>query len=255
MNGEILCAPNGLVHDQAATLSSMVRERYAEQIDLLLKENNSDSMMTTTSNIDGEFDVRRSKTITSHVFDHKFGLSQQEAIEFLKERINRDGMCAYSIDPGSTESCCSIVVPVLAAGGNKCNVDVNILDGNSSIMISTVVHKKWKDYSAHQKGNHTKGGYHCRRKRTNSYSLMTTMMKYNALFSSESAHDVGTDFIGRISRTNDGIFIFFYIVHFSVAIVGDGKLKSLLDNFILKAIEIKRDFAAKEALPVCTRQV
>lgn len=256
MNREIMCtAPNEIVHDQASSLSSMVRGLYAEQIDLLLKGKQSDSVLTTTSDIDGKFDVKRLKTIGSHGCDKKFEISDREAIDFLKERINRDGLCAYSIDPRATESCCSIVVPVLAAGGNKCNVNVNLLHNNRSIMISTIVHKKWKDYSALQQVNHTKRGYHGRRRQTNSYSLMTTMMKYNAMFSSESESDVVSDIVRRISRTNDGIFIFFYIIEFSVAIVGDGKLKSILDNFILKAIDIKRDFAAKEALPVCVQQI
>jgi hypothetical protein len=247
-----------MVPDPAVTLTSKVGERYAEQIDLLLRGEQSDSALTTTSDTDGgEFDVRSSLTTTSQSFHQKFGISQQEAIELLKERINKDGLCAYSIKPGVTEeSCCSIVVPVLTVGGNMCNVDVNLLlNDNNSVMVSTVVHKTWKEYSAQQQVNHTKRRCHHRRSGTNSYSVMTTMMKYNALFNSEStASGVRTDFIGRISRTNDGTFIFFYLMDFSVAIVSDGTFKSVLDNFILKAIEIKRDFAAKEALIACARQ-
>ena len=163
----------------------------------------------------GECDVSlRSYHSSNPGIDKTFGLSQQEANELLQERLQ-----AFALSSGDRHD----------ATNGKYTFDVSIRDDTKAVVISTVVHK-----GKHAGKNHRHSGA--------SYSLMTKMMKHNALLS-QAATGSKTDPC-RVD-VYDGTFILFSNMSLSV-LSSNWELELVLDEFILKAAKIGTDFASTQ---------
>ena len=176
----------------------------------------------------GECDISlQSYQRTSSGVDETIGMSKQEAKELLQGRLELFGLCSGEhLHVGSSGKF------TFAAAGDHM-IEVCIRDDNKAVILSTVVHK----------GKH--GGLLADRKSHRSYcsySLMTKMMKYNTfLLRSRGVAGGKPDTAGRID-VYDGTFVFFSNMSLSV-LSSNGTLELLLDDFILKAVEISKDFA------------
>ena len=106
------------------------------------------------------------------------------------------------------------------------SIDVSIRDDTKAVVISTVVHIK---KHVLRKSNHHWGA---------SYSLMTKMMKHNTFLNQVARDKTGA---GRVV-VYDGTFILFFNMSLSV-LSSNWKLKLVLDNFMLKAVQSSKNFA------------
>ena len=160
----------------------------------------------------GECDVSlRSYHSSNPGIDKTFGLSQQEANELLQERLQ-----AFALSSGDRHD----------ATNGKYTFDVSIRDDTKAVVISTVVHK-----GKHAGKNHRHSGA--------SYSLMTKMMKHNALLS-QAATGRGKPDTCRVG-VYDGIFFLFSNMSLSM-LSSDWKVELAMDDFLLKTAQIGTDF-------------
>ena len=183
------------------------------------------SSMATTVDDYGECDIcLRSYHSSNPGIDKTFGLSQQEANQLLQERLRKSALSSGDLHVASNGRCTFVT-----AGDHT--VDVSIRDDTMAVVISTVVHK-----GTHVLKNHLRSG--------TSYSLMTKMMKHNALLSR-----AGTGSKPDASHVNvyDGTFILFSSIGLS-ALSSTSQLQLVLDDFIFKAVQIRTDFANKQRL-------
>jgi hypothetical protein len=165
----------------------------------------------------GECDVSlRSYHSSNPGIDETFGFSQQEANELLQERLRVCGLSSRHLHVASNGKC------TLVVDGDQHTIDVSIRGDTKAVVISTVVHK----------------GKHQQRSGA-SYSLMTKMMKHNALLS--QAATGGKPDACRVDIC-DGTFILFYTIGLP-ALSSNWKLELVLDDFTLKAVKISIDFA------------
>ena len=191
------------------------------------KETNKMSMLTDASSSImtddySECDLSlRSYRSSNPGIDETFGLSQQGAKEMLRERL-----CACALSSGdlhvANDGNCTFV-----AGGDDHTIDISIRDDAKAMVISTVV----------QKGKHD---YKIQRQSGASYSLMTKMMKHNALLS-QAATGRGKPDACHVC-VYSGTFILFSNIRISV-LTSNLKLELVLDDFIMKAAQIRADFA------------
>lgn len=120
----------------------------------------------------------------------------------------------------------------IAGGTHK--IEVSLRGDSSAIVISTEVH------NLHQ-GDVVKGQKKMNHCQSGSYSLMTLMMKHNAILERAAPSEYEREHIG----VHDGKFVLFAIV--PIAVLSNKKLlERSLDNFILKAVEISKDFSKAE---------
>ena len=175
---------------------------------------NSFCSITTTEDDYGECDVSlRSYHSSNSGIDETFGLSQQEASELLQERLHACELSSRNLHVASNGKC------TFVAGGDQHTIDVSIRDDTKAVVISTVIHK----------GEHVL---------KTSYSLMTKMMKHNALLS-----QAGTGSKPDACRVDvyNGTFILFSNTGLS-ALSSTSQLALVLGDFIFKAGQIRTDF-------------
>ena len=184
------------------------------------------SSKTFTEDDYGECDVSlRSYHSSNSGIDETFGLSQQEANGLLYDRLHACGLSSRNLHIASNGKY------TFVAGRDQHTIDINIRGDTKAVVISTVVHK-----GTHVLKNHLRSG--------TSYSLMTKMMKHNALLSR-----AGTGSKPDASHVNvyDGTFILFSSIGLS-ALSSTSQLQLVLDDFIFKAVQIRTDFANKQRL-------
>ena len=169
----------------------------------------------------GERDVSmRVNHISNPGIDETFGLSQQGANELLRKRLRAFVLSPVALHVASGEKC------TFVAGGDH-TIDVSIRDDTKNVNISTVVHK---GKHAHKNHRHSRSSYY----------LMTKMMKHNALLS-QATTGRGDPVACRVGLY-DGSFILFSTMSISV-LSSNSLLELILDDFILNAAQIGRDFA------------
>ena len=178
------------------------------------------SSITSTEDDYGECDVSlRSYHSSNSGIDETFGLSQQEASELLQERLHACELSSRNLHVASNGKC------TFVAGGDQHTIDVSIRGDTKAVDISTVVHK----------GEHVF---------KTSYSLMTKMMKHNALLS-----QAGTESKPDACRVDvyNGTFILFSSIGLST-LSSTSQFELVLDDFISKAVQIRTDFTTKKRL-------
>jgi hypothetical protein len=147
-------------------------------------------------------------------------MSQEEANDLLHERI-ADLEYVSELNVGK----CTF----MAGGDHK--LEISIRGDGNAVVVSTVVQSL--DHSdvlqGHKKSNQCQG----------LYSLMTLMMKHNAILKRAAAHNENEG--GHIGLY-DGKFVFFANLPMTV-LSSKRKLERVLDDLILKAVEISKDFA------------
>jgi hypothetical protein len=107
--------------------------------------------------------------------------------------------------------------------GSDLILKVQIRMDAQRILFSTVVHK------------HERRQDQSPRHKRMSYTLLTKMMKYNALLG-------GTTGAERVVPTCEGSFVFFQDVDMGTLNVTTTRRSWLIEDFLLEAIEIRRDF-------------
>ena len=164
----------------------------------------------------------------SNVDSSLVALSLEEANELLYESLKE--YPPFTKNQTSIENMIGVSCPPRESytftAGHDLVVKVQIQVDVQRILFSTVVHKKLEyrqDQSQPTRRN---------------YTLMTKMMKYNALLG-------GTTAAGRVVPTCEGSFVFFqdvdmYALHGTTA--RRCKLSAMLVDFLLTAMEIRRDF-------------
>ena len=176
----------------------------------------------------GEFDISlRSYQSSTPGVDRTFGYTPIEAIRLLNERMRELGESLGEQKINFEQSGERWYVSPL---GDDFTVDVCIADDAKAVVVSTIVHRWRSSPSTDSQDNGTcsnPGDGH-------SYSLMTKMMKHNALLKGKSSD-------ARIYRAREGSFVFLSSMSLCV-LFGDGKLQKALHDFILTAISIKWDF-------------
>ena len=178
------------------------------------------SSMATTVDDYGECDIcLRSYHSSNPGIDKTFGLSQQEANQLLQERLRVLALSSGDLYVASNGRC------TFVTGGDN-TVDVSIRDDTKSVVISTVVHKVEDVHKTRR---------HCGA----SYSLMTKMMKHNALLS-QAATGRGKPDTCRVG-VYDGIFFLFSNMSLSM-LSSDWKVELAMDDFLLKTAQIGTDF-------------
>ena len=185
---------------QATNTRSMIGQSYS-------------SIMTTEDEY-GECDA------SLRSIDKTFRLSRQEANQLLQERLRKFALSSGDLHVASNGRC------TFVAGGDR-TVDVNIRDDTKAVVISTVVHKEKHAHKIHRNSGA-------------SYSLMTKMMKHNALLS-QAATGRGKPDSSRVG-VYDGSFFLFSNMSLST-LSSNWELELVLDDFILKADQIGKDFA------------
>jgi hypothetical protein len=194
-------------------------------------------MITTTKNIEssmhasfstvetcnaaadnGEHDVSlRSYKSESHSPFSCSNMSQEEANDLLQERIaDLDYVSEF------TGGKCTF----LAGGDHQIEVSIRG-DGNAVVVSTVVLSLDHSDFlQGHQKSNQCLG----------SYSLMTLMMKHNAILKRAAHNENEGGFIGFY----DGRFVLCVNLPMTV-LSSQRKLKCVLYDLILKAVEISKD--------------
>jgi hypothetical protein len=179
------------------------------------------SSITTTEDDYGECDISlRSYHSSNPGIDKTFGLPQQEASQLLQERLSVLALSSGDLHVASNGRC------TFVTGGGDHTVDVSIRDDTKAVVISTVVHKVKDVHKTH-------------RHHGASYSLMTKMMKHNALLS-QAATGRGKPDACRVG-VYDGNF--FLSSNMSLSMLSsDWKVELALEDFLLKAAQIGTDF-------------
>ena len=214
-------------YQQSYTTMERLGESEASMLTVL-----EESTTSMTSDDYGEFDFSlRSYLSSTPGVDKTFGFTHVEAIDLLNERVgglrgllgelevnfDKSGKCWF----GST-------------AGDDFTVDISIADDTKAVVVSTVVHRV---RSAPATDSQTIGAF-SNQAAGQSYSLMTKMMKHNALLKANPS-DAGI--CGHIYRSKEGHFVFVCSMSLRV-LFRDGKLKKGLHDFILTAMSIKWDF-------------
>lgn len=194
------------------------------------KMGDSSSSLGTFTDDYGEGDVSlqsyRSESCLSSSYNR---ISQEDANVLLQIRIAEYG--TLTNDVGRYVSRSAKYTFVLG-GGRK--IDVNIRGDASTVVFSTVVHNL-------NHGDILRGAKKNNQRHGGSYSLMTLMMKHNATLARIAAHPNQRGHIG----VYDGKFMLFG--NAPVAVLSNKRrLDCILDDLLLKAIEISKDFANVE---------
>ena len=152
------------------------------------------------------------------------------ARELLRERLIQ--LCASSSE--GLQLALQNQCVVVDTGSHKFEVSVNV--NKKALTFATIVYKLRQQ--ATNKRNET--GTWC-------YSLMTTMMKHNAIMSGNTA------FKGHRVGVYDGTFSLFTNISL-IALSSNAMLKDELFNFALKAGQISDDFATTKRLQRSSRK-
>lgn len=154
--------------------------------------------------------------------------SLEEAYERLYERLKEYPPFTKSqtIERMIDDSCTQSRSFVFTAGHNL-RISVQIRSDVQRILFSTVVHKLNYQQQQEVSPQPSRG-----------YSLLTKMMKYNSILGRATGG-------GQVVCTSEGSFVFFQDVNMMGALcctTSCCKLSVLVDDFVLKAMEIRRDF-------------
>lgn len=155
-------------------------------------------------------------------------LSRGEANKLLENRLRGFGPSAgdrlHVSDEKETYSFTS-------TGGHE--IELSIQSGMKGVSISTVIHSVRQPVL--RRGETTSRIHRVHSQRRGSYSLMTKMMKCNVMLSQ------APNGFGHILAC-DGRFVFYALVSIS-CLTQKGKLVSILEDTILKAMEMSKAFA------------
>lgn len=156
-------------------------------------------------------------------------VSRETANKLLQERLREFGPSKgdrLHVSPESGKS------SFITARGHK--IELSIQSDMKYVSISTVIHTVKHGSLLSPSGG--KGNRNQLRPNRGSYSLMTKMMKYNAILkrspSSGSGHILACD----------GIFVYFATLDVS-GLTRKGALATVLEDMIIKAGEMSEDFA------------
>jgi hypothetical protein len=161
-------------------------------------------------------------------------LSPEEANELLYESLKEYPPFTNQIMEHMIGGSCSPRESYTFTAGHDLMIKVQIRNDVQGILFSTVVHKLdyQQDLSPRRRSskagrNGSQGSY---------YALLTKMMKCNALLGRTTGG-------GRVVSAGEGSFVFFQDVDMGVLYDAKrGKLQIMLEDFLLKAMEIRRDF-------------
>lgn len=135
----------------------------------------------------------------------------------LQQCLRKFGPSSSHLDVSETGKCSFVT-----AGGHKFELCIQGAGSTkNSVSMSVVIHKV-KHTHAQTTSSSSRG----------SYSLMTKMMKYNTKMNRQTAGHIGTF---------GGTFIFFKNADVSV-LTSEGRLESVLKDFMLKAVELSNEF-------------
>ena len=173
----------------------------------------------------GECDVSLASYKSDSASLHR-ALSLEEANELLCESLKKYPLFTKSqTTEGMMAGSCPPLKSYNFTAGHDLRIKVEIQIDVQKILFSTVVHKLKQPHASSPP-------------QSRGYSLLTKMMKYNAILGQINGG-------GRVVNTSEGSFLFFRDVDigaFCAGTRGCGKLSEVFEDFLLKAMEIRLDF-------------
>lgn len=172
------------------------------------------STLGTITDDYGEPDISL-RSYRSDYLSHK--MSQEDANDLLQERVASLECHGCEVKNGK----CTFTV-----GGDH-KMEISIRGDGNAVVVSTVVQSLDHSDVLHKKSGNQ-----------GSYSLMTLMMKHNAILKRAARNENEEGHIGLY----DGTFVLFANLPITV-LSSKRKLEGVLDDLTLKAVEISKDFA------------